>query len=82
MLLLSRTNRKKKGQMNNARRLGFVFVDTTFQLVTSIENHVMAITDSWTRYSIRDSVCYLLRRLIHSVQLDAYWGANTNQKHY
>ena len=42
----------------------------------------MAITDSWTRYSIRDSVCYYLRRLTHSVQLDAYWGANTNQKHY
>ena len=31
--------------MNNARRLRFAFVDTAFQLGTSIENHVMAITD-------------------------------------
>ena len=68
--------------MNNARRLGFAFVDTAVQPVTSIENHVMAITDSWTRYSICDSVCHYLKRLIHSVQLDACWGAHTNQKHY
>ena len=69
--------------MNNARRLGFAFVDTAVQPVTSIENHVMAITDSWTQYSNRNSVCdYLKQRLIHSVQLDAFWGADTNQKHY
>ena len=67
---------KNKEQMNNARRLGFAFVDTAVQPVTSIENHVMAITDSWTQYSNRNSVCdYLKQRLIHSVQLDAFWGA-------
>ena len=68
--------------MNNARRLGFAFMDTAIQPVTSIENHVMAITDSWTGYYIRNSVCHYLMRLIHSVQLDACWGADTNQKHY
>ena len=68
--------------MNNARRLVFAFVDTAVQPVTSIKNHVMAITDSWTQYSICNSVCHYLKRLIHSVQLDACWAADNNQKHY
>ena len=68
--------------MKNARRLGFAFVETAVQPVTSIQNHVMAISDSWTEYSIRNSVCHFLMRLIHSVQLDACSGADTNQKHY